>query len=341
MSTIRHVAEVAQVSPATVSRVLNGKASTLVSEATRQRVLLAVEELGYRPSAAARALVEGATHTVALTTTQLHDPHYARMLSVVPDLIRSHGYHLLLVPDEDDRQLQSLLSSRRADVLVRLRYPVDIAGHFAASRATPRQVVVAVGPIDQTPPQDCFCAYWDDREGISALVEHLASLGHHRLAYLAIGDGGRKRRFAAAAAAARGLDLQVVSVEPDRGEDLRQGHLLACQAVTEAPRATALVCPNDIVALGALHGLHECGKRVPDDLSVTGYNDIAAAAFSIPTLTTVRTPLVEGMTAILDDVLTSLSTNAAIEPYARAFETQLIARHSTAAPAGKPRERRQ
>ncbi len=341
MSTIRHVARAARVSPATVSRVLNGKASALVSEATRQRVLTVAEQLGYRPSAAARALVEGTTHTVALTTTQLHDPHYARMLSAVQALIRAHGYHLLLVPDEDDQELQSLLLSRRADVLVRLRYPVDVASRFVEARATPRQVVVAIGPVETAPPPGCFCGYWDDREGINALIEHVAGLGHRRLAYLAIGEGGRKRRFAAEAAAARGLDLQVVSVDPSPAEDPWQGHRLAVRAVADAPQATMLVCPNDVVALGVLHGLHECGKRVPEDISVSGYNDIPASAFSIPALTTIRTPLVECVTSVLDAVLTSLDTDAALEPYARRLETALVVRSSTASPTDRPRKRRQ
>jgi LacI family transcriptional regulator len=333
MSTIREVAEAAHVSPATVSRVLNGKASALVSAGTRQRVLTAAEQLGYRPSAAARALVAGATRTVALTTTLLHDPHYARMLSEVQDLIRAHEYHLLLVPDEDDRELENLLSSRRADVLVRLRYPVDVASRFLSARATPRQVVIAVGPVEANPPEDCFCAYWDDREGIEALVEHLAGLGHRHLAYLAIGNGGRKRRFAAEAARLRGLTCEVVSVQGEGEENLHLGHLLACRAVSQAPAATALMCPNDTVALGALHGLHHCSRRVPEDLSLTGYNDTAGSAFSIPALTTIRTPLVECMTSVLDEVLSSLGAKQELRPSARRFATQPVVRQSTAVPA--------
>ncbi len=332
MSNIRDVAEAAGVSPATVSRVLNGKATSLVSEATRERVLDAAQSLGYHPSAAARALVAGRTDTIALATTNIHDPHYARALDVAQDIAEEFGYHLLLVPDADDTRLQSLLRERRADVIVRLRYPVDTADEVAAAVVSDEQVVIAVGPVDRQMPLSTPCACWDDREGIRAAVEHLAELGHRRVAFLAGRPAQRKERYAFEAA---GADMTIVPVciEPGSPDDVARGAAIARLALQREPGVTALLAQNDTLALGALHALREDGIAVPRRVSVVGYNDTFLAPYSCPPLTTVRTPLAECVSRGLRQVLEALSPqHGPIQPQSLQLHTELVVRASTACP---------
>ena len=332
MSNIRDVADAAGVSPATVSRVLNGKATSLVSEATRERVLDAAQSLGYHPSAAARALVAGRTDTIALATTNIHDPHYARALDVAQAIAEEFGYHLLLMPDADDTRLQSLLRERRADVIVRLRYPVDTADEVAAAVVSEEQVVIAVGPIDRQMPLSTPCACWDDREGIRAAVEHLAGLGHRRVAFLAGRPAQRKERYALEAA---GADMTIVPVciEPGSLDDVGRGAALARLALQREPGVTALLAQNDTFALGALHALREDGIAVPGQVSVVGYNDTFLAPYSCPPLTTVRTPLAECVSRSLRQVMEALSTqHGAVQPQSLQLHTELVVRASTACP---------
>jgi LacI family transcriptional regulator len=335
MSTIRDVAEAAGVSPATVSRVLNGKASVLVSEGTRERVLEAAETLGYHPSAAARALVAGRTDTIALATTDIHDPHYTRALDLARRLADQFGYHLLLMPDAHDMRLKSLLRERRVDVIIRLRYPVDSADDVAAAAVCDEQTVIAIGPVEAHPPALTPCAYWDDREGIAAAVAHLAELGHRRIAFLSATTSRRKQQYALEAAPA-GMTVIPVQVAPDDSDDIWHGARLARRALQDEPSVTALLAQNDTFALGALHALRMDGIAVPRQISVVGYNDIIMGGYCFPSLTTVRTPLAECVSLMLQTVLEIMSAQSTphvpVAPQAVRFDTRLIARASTACP---------
>lgn len=336
MSNIRDVAESAQVSPATVSRVLNGKASALVSEATRQRVLQAAHTLGYTPSAAARALVAGRTDTVALATANIHDPHYTRALEAAQSIVDEFGYHLLLLPSASDERLRKLLRERRADVVLRLRWRVDVADDIAAAAVSDEQAVIAVGPVDEHPPEHAQCAYWDDREGIAAAVRHLIDLGHREVAMLVGSVAQRKLHYAQEAAGSQ-LEILPVCLGQAGEDDVAWGAALAERALKLYPAATALLAQNDNFALGALHWLNQAGIRIPEQISVMGYNDILMAAYSHPPLTTVRTPLVECIERTLRQVLGTLSKqNRAVQPQAVQLPVKLVVRATTAPPNGHP-----
>lgn len=336
MSNIRDVAESAQVSPATVSRVLNGKAGALVSAATRERVLQAARTLGYHPSAAARALVAGRTYTVALATANIHDPHYTRALNAAQSIVDEFGYHLLLLPDADDLRLQNLLRERRADVVLRLRYPVDVADEVAAAAVSDEQALIAVGPVDERPPQSVCCACWDDREGMAGAVGHLMDLGHREVAMLAGSPTQRKVRYAQEAAGSQ-MDIFPVCVDHAAEDDVAWGAALAERALKLHPTATAFIAQNDNLALGALHWLNQEGIRVPEQVSIVGYNDILMSAYSHPPLTTVRTPLVECVSHTLQQVLNTLSgQQRAVQPQAVQLPVRLVVRASTALPNGHP-----
>jgi LacI family transcriptional regulator len=336
MPTIAEVAQAVGVSPSTVSRVLNRKTSHLVSEATRRRVLATAERLGYQPSAAARALTTGRTNVVAIAFWPTNHPHYARMIAEAEAVVDEHGYHLLLVTGarSQEEQLSALLRERRVDVLMDVTYPVDRVGHLAQACVLPNQRVLALGPVDETPPPEVSSAYWDDRKGVRKAVSHLFGLGHGRLAFLGGQVGQYKRRAFEAAAAQLDLDGTVIDCE-DEGDQLAAGAGMALRAIEQRPRPTALLCRNDQFALGALHSLHEAGLEVPDDISVVGYNDTPMSSYSQPTLTTVRTPIVECANALLSSALTGLSEAADAQGdavRAFSFDTRLQVRRSTGPP---------
>lgn len=332
MTGIREVAELANVSSATVSRVLNGKASALVSDGTRARVLAAAAQLGYRPSASARALAAGRTHTVALTTRHLQDPHYTRLLDTAHWIARDAGYHLLLTPDVDDEHFLDLIRERRSDVVIRLRFPVDAGDEFAS--VDPRQALLMLGPVDHAPPQHVHSGSWDDRQGMAFAADHLADLGHRRVAFLGAPGTNRKLDFFLEAAAARKMDVIPVSAEPQGDDDVAWGVAIAKQALKLHPRPTALVAQNDNFALGALHRAYEAGLKVPRDLSVIGYNDVPLAAYSCPALTTVRTPITQCLSICLTKILDHLNGQGkeTLPPVSVHLDTSVVTRQSTASP---------
>lgn len=337
--TLEDVATDAGVSIATASRVLNGKASALVSEATTERVRVSAERLGYRPSAAARALATGRTRTIALCCTQWQDHGQAELVKATHDIVNAAGYTLLLVPHGVTESVSELLRAGRVDAAIWTRYPVDEADELLEARSAPHQVVVAIGEVAEEMPRMVPSAVWDDRQGVLQALEHLAGQGHRHVAYLAgnppdANVTGKGVGFTEGCAKLR-LEGEVV-LTPDAGDRLAAGARMARDVLRMRPLPTAIVARNDDVALGALHAIQEAGLRVPDDLSLVGYNDIAAAAYLSPSLTSVRVPQVRCVQAILPVALALIDRDPEEwgPPLALRFETELITRRSV----GPPRE---
>lgn len=337
MITIRQVAEQAGVSPSTVSRVLNGKASRLVSPETRERVMAVAGELGYQPSAAARTMVTGRTHVVAIVCEEITQPHYTRMIDTARSIVGARGYHLLLASEGKERgtAVESLLGRRQADLVLHVTYPVEAVDLYAGvSGATNNHRLIALGPMAKSPPLKVMAAYWDDRRGIHKAVEHLAELGHERVAFLS-GSAARYKQRAFEASADE-LGLHGTSIDHEHDDDqLAAGAQMTRRALQLEPAPTAIIARNDEFALAALHVLDQEGYSVPGDISVIGYNDIPAAAYTIPALTTIRTPVAECARAVLQSALSSLdesTPDSEPEVHAFGFDTRLVARESTGPP---------
>jgi LacI family transcriptional regulator len=302
MPTMREVARAAGVSPSTVSQVINGNLGFCSAE-TAERVRRAVRELGYQPSAIARALARGRTHNLAVLGEYPDDLHAAPMLKAVHELSRRSGYHVSLFPPAD--HLEEQFADRRFDVVLLAR-DVSQADALAASVAGTPQIVLAAGSVSSAPPSRVLAACWSDRQGTQLLAEHLAALGHRRIAFLLAqqSPSGKGEFFVSAA---RELGLETTVLRCDKvGEDMALGAALAREALQLHPRPTALVGRTDAVALGALHALREAGLRVPEDISVAGYYDFAFSPYLSPSLTTVYTPFQECAVAVLAEALAAL-----------------------------------
>jgi LacI family transcriptional regulator len=265
--TVVDVARLAGVSKSTVSNVIRGNA--VVAPGTKARVEAAVRQLGYRPNGVARALREQTTRVLALVVPDPVNPFYAQLAHGMERQARRHGFGVLVAhtdcdPATEVSQITALMSRRPDGVLVGALSPRSRLHLRLLDEGLP--VVCAFNAEDPR----LGILDTDDAAGMSAIAGHLAGLGHRRVAYVG-----------------QGFD--------EAGADLRRlAFLAAAQAcgLTEVDLAdppTAVVAHNDTVAIAQLDALHRQGLRVPDDVSVTGYDDIPLAGHGLIRLTTVGT----------------------------------------------------
>jgi LacI family transcriptional regulator len=282
--TIRAVATAAGVSPATVSRVLAGKT---VRPESAERVRAVVEELGYQPNASAQDLAQGRTRTIGVSVPDLDNPFFTGILKGVGREAQAAGYQLLVGDSGISPELDLWRAVRqRCDgiILCSPYSPADVLTK-AVARLSP---VVLVNRCAPTVPAPQIAV--DSHSAVLELTGHLMRLGHRRLAYLAGPErswSDQERRRAVESTRHFGAEVTVVPVGTTAEE--------VAQAVDQALEAgaTALIAFNDLIAFAALSRLQERGVRVPDDVSVTGFDDIPYARLAVPSLTSVDSPQVE------------------------------------------------
>jgi DNA-binding LacI/PurR family transcriptional regulator len=322
--TIRDVARDADVSVATVSRVLAGTAS--VSGVLAARVHESVRRLGYTPHTVARSLASGRTRLVGALVPNLANHYFYTVLKRLLNDAERDGYRLIVADSDEnlgaERELAlNLLAQTDGLILCSPRVPANVLRQYL-TRDKP--VVVLNRAVDDLPvPQVVVESYPAMRQ----LAVHVAELGHRRVLYLQgpLRSWHSKERWRAVRSLARlGVDLTAVRV----GATMSAGHQ-AVPRVLESG-ATAVLAYNDLVAIGLVVGLAERGVRVPEDISVTGYDDIAFSRYVTPPLTTVHSPQDEvgsvawkAMDGLLHGDRPGTRTVLAAQP---------VLRHSTAPP---------
>ncbi|WP_244930944.1 LacI family DNA-binding transcriptional regulator [Nocardioides sp. W7] len=277
--TIYDVAREAGVATSTVSRALSNPHR--VNARTRERVLTVAAELGYRPNPHARALLSGRHHTVAMVVSDITNPHYFELIRGAEQRAKASEYTLVLVNVEESPriewdQVQRLVPAVDGFVLAASRLPDENLHQIAVQRP----VVL----ISRELP-GLASVVLDHVEGCRRIVEHLASLGHRDLVYLA---GPRNSwmaatRWSALQAATEEHGLTARRIGPFTPK-VAQGPAAADGALNAD--ATAVVAHNDLLAIGVLQRLAQRGVRVPEDLSVVGFDNIFAADLCTPGLTT-------------------------------------------------------
>lgn len=341
-STINDVARVAGVSKATVSAVLNGSAQ--VRDATRQRVLVAVEELDYRPSTRSTATPAAdaprASRSVALLIREGDNPYYGEVLAGVRAVAAARGYTVLVASSEGDyaaeQQAVRLLHAKEVDGL--LIYPVldddaDLSHLFELRRRNyPFVLLEGVRGLPAS------LVDVDNRAAARAATEHLIALGHRRLAHFAGPEYSlhtRERldgvRQACSGALLRFGDEHVVTA----GAHLDDGYRAALAyfgTIDAASRPTGVTCYNDLVAAGVMRALAELGLRLPHDVSVVGFDDIPLAALLATPLTTVHLPKYESGRLAAELLLAQIESSAPTLPERRVLDAPLAVRASTAPP---------
>ena len=290
--SIKDIARLARVSHPTVSRALQN--SPLVNAETAAKIRKIAEDAGYRASAVARGLVTRHTRTIGLVVTTVSDPFASEVACGIEEIANDHLYAVILAnshadPERERRVVQEL-AERRVDGII-----VTSSRVGALYLPLLKELQVPIVLVnDQYPGEFVHSVMIANREGTRAATEHLIGLGHRRIAYL--GDrngyqsdaerlGGYKEALAAAS-----IDFAPeLAAEGDGQPEAAIAVMDALLRLHHPP--TAVCCYNDMSALGAMRAIRARGLRVPEDVSVTGFDDLFFAAYLTPALTTVRQPM--------------------------------------------------
>ncbi|AEN08314.1 MULTISPECIES: LacI family DNA-binding transcriptional regulator [unclassified Streptomyces] len=327
-ASMADVARLAGVSSQTVSRVSNGH--SMVSEETRRRVLSAMKELNYRPNSAARALKSGRFRTLGVVLFTLATTGNVRTLEAISASAADEGYAITLLPvatptSTGVRGAVTVLGEQVVDGMI-----VIMEVHLLdAAISLPPNTHVVVADSDAG---DRYSVVDTDQSGgARAAVQHLLDLGHHTVAHVA----GPAESFAAqrrAVAWRQTLEEAGRPVPPPvDGDWSAVSGYEAGLTLAADPSVTAVFAANDQMALGVLRALHERGRRVPEDVSVVGFDDIADSASFFPPLTTVHQDFAEIGRLCVDGVLRQIRNEAA-ERGTTLVPTRLVVRSSTAPP---------
>ncbi len=290
-TTLRDVAELAGVSPRTVSNVVNGYAR--VTDATREKVERAIAQLGYRPNVLARNLATGRSGQIVVVVPYLDTPYFAELLQAIIPAARALGYNVLIDQTDGDPAHEASLVGRGARQLLfdgMIFSPLGLSQDDLAVR-DPDLPLVVLG--ERTSDGTFDHVGIDDVAASTAAVDHLISIGRRRIA--AIGDQPyptgeaaqlRTRGFRAAhAAAGRAVDESLI-VSTARFNRIDGAQAMA--ALLDRPEPPdAVFCYSDLVASGAIHTLRQRGQRVPEDVAIIGYDDIEDGRYGQPTISTI------------------------------------------------------
>jgi DNA-binding LacI/PurR family transcriptional regulator len=329
---MRDIARATGLSQSTVSRVLNGAPTVVpIAEKTRERVIATARELEYRPNPLARGLRGSSTMLLGVIVREITDPFFAGAIEAVTVEAAQRGYNVVLgnahARADEAIELWGVLEARHCDAILLLGDMRD-QPRLTADLAGARVPIVAMWQGSQL--TDVASVSVDNRAGLRAVLDHLTGLGHRRIAFI----GGRRLG-----------DIQereegFVEYQAQRGEPIPDGYLLdgpndlaggvaALHRLVELPEPpTAVVASTDVLAIGALHAAYERGLKVPDEISIAGFDDIPAAAFTIPSLTTVRMPVRDMVRTAVQMVLDPAGEAASEPP--PVLQPSLVVRESTA-----------
>jgi LacI family transcriptional regulator len=290
MVSMKSVAALAGVSVATVSYVLNDPSK--VRPQTRERVLKAIDELGYVRNEAARHLRAGRSRSVGFIVYDIANPYFAEMLAGFESVVESHSMRALLMnsAQSEAREASSIVLMRELRAEGVVIAPLEPSLDVAQLRRMGTSVVIA----DRIEPTASYCSVaCDDLEGGGLQARHLLELGHRRLAYVG-GPLSRAHLWARltgvrAELVGKPVELTVSETDSLSSENGRRAAEQLAEMAGDV-RPTAVACANDIVALGVLQGLMSLGLSVPDDVSVIGYDDISFAAAAAIPLSAIRQP---------------------------------------------------
>jgi LacI family transcriptional regulator len=326
-ATVSDIAEAANVSPSTVSRVLTG--NTPVHPEKRAAVLAAIERLNFRPNLNARTLVRGKSMAIGIITQSMASQFYGELSQGIEEGLAGSGYHPIFAsgqwqPDAEQAALE-MLTDRQVDGLIILGGDHPDTDLRAINAQTP---LIAVGRSIAGIEDQCI--HVENRAGAYRATRHLIDLGHRHIAYITgipthADARDRRRGYEDALAEARlPIDERLIA-ESDFTE---QSGLLALESLlSRGGTFSAIFAANDQLAYGARLGLYRHGLRVPEDISLVGFDDLLTSAYTTPPLTTVRQNMLgQGQTA----AQAMIRLLAGQEPALTPITTELVIRESTA-----------
>ena len=338
MATMKDVAELAGVSASTVSHVLNG--TRRVSDGTRDGVLAAIEKLDYRPNLLAKGLKIRKTFTIGLLISDIQNPFFTSVVRGIEDVALSRGYHLFLCNTDEDaareNEYATELAKKGVDGLI-VASSAPRHNHALRLRAEGVPFVFMDREVEGV---DADVVRVDNERGMRMIAEHLVSLGHERIGMISgpldKASGYERYRGLKDALSDLGSDLDDVLV---RFGDFRtsSGREGAGELLRLSQPPTALVTANNQMTLGALSAIQEMGLRVPDDLSVVGFDDPEWAPLVSPPLTTLAQPTYELGVEAVRVLLNRIEGNGGTATNKLFMEPRLVIRRSTS-PLARPAE---
>jgi DNA-binding LacI/PurR family transcriptional regulator len=293
---MRDIAKAAGVSQSTVSRVLSGSSSAVsIGADTRERILRVAETLGYRPNPLAAGLRGASTMLLGVIVREIMDPFFASAVEAITRESKARGYNLVLGQAhgraDEAIALRTVLETRHVDAILILGDMRDQPRLIEDLRSSsvPAVALWQGSGLPGIPTVDV-----DNAAGIGAALDHVTAFGHERIALIVgrpLGDIQARRAAYLEYMGQRGVVresyVHTVPNDPAGGSTAMEALL----RLNEPP--TAVLATTDVLAIGALHAADRAGLRVPDDVSVVGFDDIPLAAFTVPALTTVRMPIAE------------------------------------------------
>ena len=330
---IRNVAARAGVSIATVSRTINHIPS--VNAVLAAKVWKAIEDLNYFPNTQARALVSGRSKLLGLMVSEITNPFFPELIQEFENIAVEHGYEILIgSTNYEPRRMESCVRrmlERKVDGVAIMTFGIEelMLKRFAVGDIP--TVFVDIGPDNPTSSTLTV----DYRQGIYEGVQHLAVLGHRKIGFI---SGPLKLRSAESRKAAfvdclKSIGLAACPAWLIEGDHTLDGGRDAMQKMLMLPDLpTAVMCSNDMTAIGVLHALFEAGLRVPQDFSLIGFDDVHIAEYTIPPLTTVRMSCKDLARAAVFSLLRHLHPGRTTTPPVTSIPTHLTVRQTTALP---------
>jgi LacI family transcriptional regulator len=332
MANIYEVAELAGVSLATVSRVINPGAK--VSEKTRQKVLAAMQDLGYRPNSIAQSLATRTSNTVGILVSELHGPFFGSMVSAIEETLRKAGKFVLIAAghskEEQERDCIRFLVSRNCDALI--AHIEALPDKFLVEHNKKSAPLVIVNRKVRGITDRCFSL--NNELGGYLAADSLLKLGHRKIAYISGPLGfvdaqqrlrGHKRALAEAGVAFDDRLLHEGDYHETGGSDALN-HLFE-----QRVKFSAVICANDDMAAGAMAAAHDRGMKLPDELSIVGFDDSPLSRYVYPKLSTVHYPIADMSRMAARWVLRNVYEQADLEVQQH-FEPRFIQRDSVSRP---------
>lgn len=329
--TIKDIGREAGVSIASVSKVLNGNYANVSAE-TRDKILAVAKRLQYRPNRLARGLVSNRTHMVGLIVPDIASPYFAQLAKEIERRAYAGGYKLLLCNTDNDK----IKVGGYVDMLLEYNADGVIVAETALGGAIDRLLGAGfpIVSINSGLGPEVHSVYVDNIEGTFLATSHLIERGHTDIAFIGSdnepGKANHRLDGYMKAMGEHGLAVDYGRIKLGNYQ-LETGHFYAQQLLERSRRFTAIVCGNDLIAFGALNALKDNGVRVPDDVSLVGFDDVYLTTIADPKLTSVRQPVPE-ISRHAVDVLVKLMNGEPVDEKTVTVVPSLVERHSVAAP---------
>jgi DNA-binding LacI/PurR family transcriptional regulator len=330
---IRTVAERANVSIATVSRTINNNPS--VNAKMAKRVWEAIRELDYFPNTQARALVSGRSGIFGLIVSEITNPFFPELIQGFEDVAVANGYEILVSSTNYDPKRMALcirrMLERKVEGVAVMTFGIEEPLLEQLAERNIPMVFVDMGP--QHPGISLLKV--DYHHGIRQGVQHLAALGHRNISFI---SGPKRLHSAQSRLEAFSQSLRECGITPDpawliEGDHTLEGGIRVMEKILAGKKLpTAVMCSNDMTAIGVLHKLYRAGLRAPDDLSLIGFDDIHMARVTIPPLTSIQMSRLDLARAAVTALRAHVEGTAPQREYK--IDTHLVVRESTGYPPG-------